>query len=108
MTIMDAKFGGEIITKKGRIYKFDDAHCLANFIKSNTIKKEEIAQTVFINFEKPNTFLPAGTAVFVVSPQLKSPMNSNAAAFENEKAAQKTAQETNGKIENWTELSASL
>lgn len=108
MTIMDAKFGGEIITKKGRIYKFDDAHCLANFIKSNTIKKEEIAQTVFINFEKPNTFLPAGTAVFVVSPQLKSPMNSNAAAFENEKAAQKTAQETNGKTENWTELSASL
>jgi copper chaperone NosL len=108
MTIMDAKFGGEIITKKGRIYKFDDAHCLANFIKSNTIKKEEIAQTVFINFEKPNTFLPAGTAVFVVSPQLKSPMNSNAAAFENEKAAQKAAQETNGKTENWTELSASL
>src|SRR5574337_2109298 len=27
MPIMDAKFGGEIINKKGRIYKFDDAHC---------------------------------------------------------------------------------
>ncbi|MFL5807903.1 MAG: hypothetical protein ACJ749_00200, partial [Flavisolibacter sp.] len=28
MTIMDPKFGGEIITKKGKVFKFDDAHCL--------------------------------------------------------------------------------
>ena len=105
---MDAKFGGEIITKKGRVYKFDDAHCLANFIKSNTVKKEEISQTAFINYEKPNTFLNAESAFFVVSPQLKSPMNSNAAAFANEQAAQKNAEATNGVVENWTKLSASL
>jgi copper chaperone NosL len=108
MTIMDAKFGGEIITKKGRVYKFDDAHCLANFIKSNNVKKEEIAGIAFMNYENPNTFLKAESAFFVVSPQLKSPMNSNAAAFSNEQAAQKTAKEANGVVENWTKLSASL
>jgi copper chaperone NosL len=108
MTIMDAKFGGEIITKKGRVYKFDDAHCLANFIKSNNVKKEEIAGIAFMNYENPNTFLKAESAFFVVSPQLKSPMNSNAAAFANEQAAQKTAKEANGVVENWTKLSASL
>jgi copper chaperone NosL len=108
MTIMDAKFGGEIITKKGRVYKFDDAHCLANFIKSNNVKKEEIAGIAFMNYENPNTFLKAESAFFVVSPQLKSPMNSNAAAFSNGQAAQKTAKEANGVVENWTKLSASL
>jgi copper chaperone NosL len=108
MTIMDAKFGGEIITKKGRVYKFDDAHCLANFIKSNNVKKEEIAGIAFMNYENPNTFLKAESAFFVVSPQLKSPMNSNAAAFANEQAAQKTAKEANGVVENWNKLSASL
>jgi copper chaperone NosL len=108
MTIMDAKFGGEIITKKGRVYKFDDAHCLANFIKSNNVKKEEIAGIAFMNYENPNTFLKAESAFFVVSPQLKSPMNSNAAAFSNEQAAQKTAKEANGVVENWNKLSASL
>lgn len=108
MTIMDAKFGGEIITKKGRVYKFDDVHCLANFMKSNTVKQEDIAQTVFINYAQPNTFLPSASSFFVVSPQLKSPMNSNAAAFANEEAAQKTAKETNGTVVNWTKLSASL
>jgi copper chaperone NosL len=108
MTIMDAKFGGEIITKKGRVYKFDDAHCLANFIKSNNVKKEEIAGIAFMNYENPNTFLKAESAFFVVSPQLKSPMNSNAAAFSNGQAAQKTAKEANGVVENWNKLSASL
>jgi len=108
MTIMDAKFGGEIITKKGRVYKFDDVHCLANFIKSNSVKQEDIAQTAFINYAQPNTFLSSGSSFFVVSPQLKSPMNSNAAAFASEEAAQKTAKETNGTVENWTKLSASL
>jgi copper chaperone NosL len=108
MTIMDARFGGEVITKKGRVYKFDDAHCLANFMKSNTVKKEDVAQTAFVNYESPHTFLKAESTFFVVSPQLKSPMNSNAAAFANEQAAQKTAKEINGIVENWTKLSASL
>jgi copper chaperone NosL len=108
MTIMDAKFGGEIITKKGRVYKFDDVHCLANFMKSNAVKQEDIAQTVFINYSQPITFLPSVSSFFVVSPQLKSPMNSNAAAFASEEAAQKTAKETNGTVVNWNKLSASL
>ncbi len=28
MKIADGKFGAEIITAKGRIYKFDDMHCI--------------------------------------------------------------------------------
>lgn len=108
MTIMDAKFGGEIITRKGRTYKFDDAHCVGNFIKSGTVKKEDIAQTVFANYQKGNTFLDAKAALFVVSEQLRSPMNSNAAAFDNQAAADQKAKETNGIVKNWDELFHSL
>jgi copper chaperone NosL len=108
MTIMDNKFGGEILTKKGRVYKFDDAHCLAHFIKSGNIKKEDIAQTVFADYQKTNAFLDAQTAQFVISEALKSPMNSNAAAFEDKNAAEKKANETHGTIKNWDELFQSL
>ena len=31
MTIADPKFGAEIVTKKGKVYKFDDTHCIAVF-----------------------------------------------------------------------------
>jgi copper chaperone NosL len=108
MTIMDNKFGGEIITKKGRTYKFDDAHCLAHFIKAGNIKKEDISQTVFADYQKGNSFLDAQTAQFVISEELKSPMNSNAAAFENKNAAEQKAKETKGTIKNWDELFQSL
>jgi len=85
MTIMDPKFGGEIITKKGKIYKFDDSHCMIHFLKAGVVKEADIAQTVFIDYENQKNFLDVKTAFFVVSPQLKSPMNGNAAAFSSQK-----------------------
>jgi copper chaperone NosL len=104
MTIMDPKFGAEIITTKGRIYKFDDAHCIMHFLKSNKLKTADIAQTVFIDYENNKNFLDVNSLFFVVSPQLKSPMNSNAAAFSSRINADKIARETKGDLKNWQEL----
>lgn len=36
MTISDGRFGAELITKKGRVYKFDDLRCLINYKAENT------------------------------------------------------------------------
>jgi copper chaperone NosL len=108
MTIMDPKFGGEIITKKGRIFKFDDAHCLINFIKGGTVKESDIAQTVFIDYENNSNFLDVKSARFVVSDQLKSPMNSNAAAFSSAEKAKKKASATSGTVKTWKDLKAAL
>ena len=108
MAVMDPKFGGEIITKKGRIYKFDDAHCLVHFIKAGNVKETDVAQTIFINYENNKDFLDVKSAFFVVSDQLKSPMNSNAAAFSSEKIAADNASATSGKIKTWDELKAAL
>jgi copper chaperone NosL len=108
MTIMEPKFGGEIITKKGKIYKFDDAHCLSHFIKGETVKESDIAQTVFIDYDNEKNFIDAKTSYFVVSNELKSPMNSNAAAFSSKASAETKAKQTNGSVKNWEELSQSL
>lgn len=104
MTIMDSRFGAEIITQKGRIYKFDDPHCVASFIKSGQIDRANILQTFFIDFENNKNFIEAEKTSFVVSPKLKSPMNSNAAAFSDLTRAEKIGAETGGSIQNWTEL----
>jgi copper chaperone NosL len=108
MTIMDEKFGGEIITKKGKIYKFDDAHCLAHFLKAGTVKTADIAQTVFIDYENKGTFLDAMSLYFVVSPTLKSPMNSNAAALSNKTIADKIAAQNSGEVTSWDDLLKTL
>jgi len=104
MTIMDPKFGAEIITKKGRVHKFDDAHCLISFLASQKAKPADISQTVFIDYENNQNFLDVKSMFIVVSPQLKSPMNSNAAAFSNKGSAEKMAAKTGGAIKSWDEL----
>lgn len=106
MTIMDPKFGGEIISKKGRVFKFDDPHCLAHYIKTGNIKQEDIGQTAFVDYEKGQDFLDASSTYFVVSPQLKSPMNSNAAAFATKEKAEAKAAETGGRVKTWSEVFA--
>ncbi len=104
MTIMDPKFGGEIVTKKGKVYKFDDAHCIASFMQSGAVKEADIAQTIFSDYENEGVFLKSPSLFFVVSPGLKSPMNSNAAAFSTQEAAAKKAVDVSGKTMDWQTL----
>ncbi|MGZ3948927.1 MAG: nitrous oxide reductase accessory protein NosL, partial [Flavisolibacter sp.] len=108
MTIMDPKFGGEIITKKGRIYKFDDSHCMVHFLKTGSLKEADVAQTLFIDYEHENNFLDVRLSYFVVSDRLKSPMNGNAACFPSAQIAEQKVKEFNGVIKNWDQLYQSL
>lgn len=104
MTIMDTKFGAEIVTKKGKVYKFDDAHCLATFLKRRGVELSNISKTLFVDYNSGD-FVEVKNAEFVVSSQLKSPMGGNAAAFKNKAAAEKKAAEIEGsKVTNWATL----
>jgi len=105
MTIMDPKFGGEIVTKKGKVYKFDDVHCVAMFLKRRGVEMNEIHQTLFTDYNNSEEFIKVNSAEFVVSSQLKSPMGGNAAAFKNSTEAQSKSAEIEGsKITNWATL----
>lgn len=104
MGIVDAKYGGEVVTKKSKVYKFDDLVCMVRFLQSGTIKEDEIAKKVIINFEKKNDFLEVEKAIFWASPELRSPMGSNAAAFATQQAAEKAKAGKEGLIMSWDEL----
>lgn len=104
MGIVDPKFGGEVITKKGKVYKFDDIICMVRYLKSGILKEEKIAQRVIINFEKENDFLDVSKTTFWVNPELRSPMGSNTAAFVSRQAAEKAKAGKEGQLLNWYEL----
>ena len=104
MGIVDPKFGGEVITKKGKLYKFDDVTCMNQFLESGSLKEETISKKLVINFQKQNDFIDAGKAFFFVSPQLKSPMGSNAGAFTSTSEADKMNTSGQGKVMTWNEL----
>lgn len=105
MTIMDPKFGAQIVTKKGRKYKFDDVHCLAKFLERRGVDLGNISQTVFVNYNNKEEFIKVEEAEFVVSSTFKSPMGGNAAAFKNKQEAAKVSAGIDGsKTTNWATL----
>jgi copper chaperone NosL len=108
MTLMDEKFGGEIVTKKGKIYKFDDANCMLNFIKEGSIVEQDIEHILVADFASPKRLINARTASFVRSEKIKSPMAGNVAAFEDKKTLEQFNQEWNGSVLSWNELETAL
>lgn len=108
MGIIDPKFGAELITKKGKIYKFDDVSCLNHYLRSNATPVEDISQQLVINFEKENDFIPLDQAIFILGPAVKSPMGSHAAAFASRDKAEKMNATLQGELLNWKEVTGKL
>ncbi len=96
MPISDNRFGAEVITRKSKIYVFDDPHCVLAFLQTNKVSKLDIAGIYFTNFAAPHQLVNVKQAYFFKSPALKSPMNGNIAAFDNEDSLNKIMPELNG------------
>ncbi|GAB4117969.1 MAG: hypothetical protein OHK0057_09540 [Thermoflexibacter sp.] len=105
MTLIDNKFGAAILTKKGKIYKFDDVNCLANFMISKDIREGDIKNVYFADFTKPNTIIEKEKAYFLQSDKIKSPMASGIAVFSSKRDLEKAITIFEGKQVNWGELS---
>ena len=104
MTISDVRFGAEIVTKKGKVYKFDDVHCILNYLKTTDVPAENIQDIYLTDFSGTHTLLSAKKVQLLQSEALRSPMGGNVAAFDNADSLKATQQKISGSITNWEEL----
>ncbi|AEI46570.1 nitrous oxide reductase accessory protein NosL [Runella slithyformis] len=81
MTIMDKKYAAEIVTDKGRAFKFDDLSCMVKYMKANKLNESALAFVVVNDYGKPGEWIDAKTATFLSSKDLRSPMRGDVAAF---------------------------
>jgi len=104
MTISDHRFGAEIITKKGKAFKFDDEKCIIGFLNTKKVAQEDISGIYFVDFSIPDKLVNVEEAHFLQCPALKSPMGGNIAAFSNEDSLAKTFQQINGNKISWEDM----
>jgi copper chaperone NosL len=104
MTISDNRYGAEIITRKGKVYKFDDSHCLLSFIQSKTVEKKDLGKVYFTDFMGEHALIKADDVFLLQSDFFRGPMNGNIAAFKNEDSMKKVAKQYNGNILTWKQL----
>jgi len=87
MNISDQKYGCELVTSKGKYFKFDSPECMAAFYsEAKKVTAEDVEQMWVTNFVHPEKFLEAKKAVYLESEMLHSPMGMNYAAFETKEA----------------------
>ncbi len=103
MLIMDQKWGAEIVTSKGKIFKFDDLNCLVIYLQESNLNSESIAHLLVIDYMNPGQLINAYEAWYIKSDNLRSPMASGVAAVSTNTAMNLFIDENGGVSMNWDE-----
>lgn len=102
MTIADLRFASELITEKGKVYKYDDLSCLKNYLSENP---DLLSTRIYVSdFDAPDKFLDAKTAMFASGEAVGSPMGGNMAAFAEKQSAENFAKAKNASVLIWNQL----
>jgi copper chaperone NosL len=102
MTIADARFGGEAITSKGRILRFDSVECLAAWSRSGDLAAG--ARYYVIDLQHPGTFVRADSAGFLRGVMIGSPMGGAIVGFVSLAAAEQQRAMLGGEVVTWEQL----
>ncbi len=97
MTITDEKYAAELLTEKGRVYKFDDIRCLSGYKTSNPEK--EAQSTSYLVDYSSGEFIAETSATLITGGSIKSPMGGNTQAYKDATKAQKAAEELGAQIQ---------
>lgn len=104
MTVSDPRFGGQLVTRKGRVFVFDDAGCLATFVNTGTVRPDEV-QSVWVNdFLDSRNLLEAGAATYLEVQDLRTPMGSGVIAVSSPHEADSLVTITGGRILTWPDV----
>ena len=107
MTIVDKQHASQIVTSKGKPYKYDAIECMVHSIQDE-FKKTEMAHYVVADFDQPGELIDATKAFYLVSENLRSPMGANLSSFNSENNANKAQQKFTGKTYSWKEIQQHL
>ena len=103
MTIVDKIHGAELITDKGKLFKFDATECMVYYLFE--YKGVELGSNLMTNYyESPTEFINVKEATFLISKNLPSPMGANLTAFKTKEGAEKVLLEKGGKLYNFKSL----
>ena len=104
MAISDARFGGEVVMKTGKIHTFDAVECLAAWV--NAADASKIAGVYVVDLQHPGTLVPAESAGFLKGAMVPSPMGRAISAFASPAAAEQQRAVLSGAAATWKELLA--
>lgn len=107
MTIVDQGHSAQLVTDKGKNYKFDSSECMINYLE-NEGNEQDMLHLLSADYNDPGNMLDATTAVFIISENIPSPMGEFLSALKDQTEAEKIQQENGGDLFNWEEVKAHI
>ena len=102
MTIVDQQHAAEVVTQKGRAYKFDAVECMVNYVDQQG--EDQFALLLVTGYLNPGILTDARKATYLISEAIPSPMGAFLTAFTDQDDARAVQQESGGRLFNWSEL----
>jgi copper chaperone NosL len=104
MNISEHRFGAEIVTKKGKIFKYDAAECMFNALSLGNVNYDEAAGFYVIDASNPKRLTDGVTATYLISEKLPSPMGANLSAYSKKSDAEANQKQHGGEMKTWSDL----
>lgn len=102
MTIVDKQHASEIVTKKGKVHKFDAVECMLNYMKG---KEDQAIALFLVNvYTHPGELIDATEANYLISEGIPSPMGEYLTAFETEIEGIEAQKKHEGERYSWQEI----
>jgi copper chaperone NosL len=105
MTLTDPKFGAELFTKKGRLSRFDDIHCLTKYMATGNFATTDLESIWLVDYADNSQFIAVEKAILLKSENLRSPMGGNIGAFATKEKMDAVRKNYPGELLSWKDVS---
>lgn len=102
MTIVEKPFSAELVSVKGKVFKFDAIECMVHYLEQNS--ENDYALFLVRDYSAPDDWQDARQCAYLISENLPSPMGAFLSAYRDPQAAEKIQQERGGEVFDWNEL----
>jgi copper chaperone NosL len=107
MAVADARFAAELVTRHGRVYRFDSVECLATHYLREA-EREDVHSIWVTDLNDPARLLRVEEASFVRSASLRTPMGAGLAAFEATTGRARALAIAPGEVLTWPQVLAGV
>jgi copper chaperone NosL len=104
MTIADEKYGAELISNKGKVYKFDDIGCLRSFMQTGIIEKSKVRDIYLVDYAGDHSLVNVKQCYLIQGESIKGPMNGHVIAFREKSSMEKMMVQLNAVAIEWEQF----
>lgn len=102
MTIVDKQHAAQLVTVKGKAFKYDAIECMMNHL--NHWDHPPVKYFLITDYATPGKLIDATNAHYLISEAIPSPMGEFLTAFETKELRDITQEEMEGELLTWHQL----